>query len=77
MLKVPHHGSAHQDPDFVAATEADVALLSAGRDNTYGHPAPSTLDLLARLGAAWWRTDLQGDLAVVVRDGRVGVLTRD
>ncbi len=77
VLKVPHHGSAHQDPDFVAATEADVALLSAGRDNTYGHPAPSTLDLLARLGASWWRTDLQGDLGVVVRDGRLRVLTRD
>ena len=77
VLKVPHHGSAHQDRDFVLATGADVALLSAGRDNTYGHPAPSTLDLLATLGAAWWRTDLQGDLGVVVRDGRVHVLSRD
>ena len=77
VLKVPHHGSAHQDPDFIAATEAGAALLSAGRDNSYGHPAPSTLDLLARLGAAWWRTDLQGDLGVVVRDGRFRVLTRD
>ena len=77
VLKVPHHGSAHQDPDFIAATGADVALLSAGRDNTYGHPAPATLDLLARLGASWWRTDLQGDLGVVVRDGRLRVLTRD
>lgn len=77
VLKVPHHGSAHQDPDFVLATGADVALLSAGRDNAYGHPAPSTLDLLARLGASWWRTDLQGDLGVVVRDGRPHVLTRD
>lgn len=77
VLKVPHHGSAHQDPDFIAATGADVALLSAGRDNPYGHPAPSTLDLLARLGASWWRTDLQGDLGVVVRDGRLRVLTRD
>lgn len=77
VLKVPHHGSAHQDRDFVLATGAEVALLSAGRDNSYGHPAPSTLDLLATVGAAWWRTDLQGDLGVVVRDGRVHVLTRD
>ncbi|WP_229051427.1 DNA internalization-related competence protein ComEC/Rec2 [Aeromicrobium sp. Leaf350] len=77
VLKVPHHGSAHQDPDFVLATGASVALLSAGRDNDYGHPAPSTLELLARLGATWWRTDLQGDLGVVVRDGGLRVLTRD
>ncbi|GAA1726516.1 DNA internalization-related competence protein ComEC/Rec2 [Aeromicrobium alkaliterrae] len=77
VLKVPHHGSAHQDPDFIAATGASVALLSVGRDNDYGHPAPTALDLLERLGAAWWRTDLQGDVAVVVRDGGLHVLTRD
>ena len=41
VLKVPHHGSAQQDPTFIAATNARLALISAGRDNDYGHPAPA------------------------------------
>ncbi len=77
VLKVPHHGSPHQDPAFIADAQARAALVSAGADNTYGHPSPDTLDLLREAGTAWWRTDLQGDLAVVVRDGDLSVLTRD
>ncbi|MFT4189270.1 MAG: DNA internalization-related competence protein ComEC/Rec2 [Aeromicrobium sp.] len=76
VLKVPHHGSKHQDEEFIAAVGAQAALLSAGRDNDYGHPAPSVLTLLGDLGTAWWRTDEQGDLAVVVEDGRFGVVAR-
>ncbi|MFT4298310.1 MAG: ComEC/Rec2 family competence protein [Aeromicrobium sp.] len=74
VLKVPHHGSAHQDPDFIAATGAAAALISAGRDNPHGHPAPSALELLADCHMAWWRTDLQGDLAVLVREGRWSIV---
>src|SRR4029450_6758414 len=37
VLKVPHHGSAQQDPAFFAATRARVAIASAGVDNDYGH----------------------------------------
>jgi competence protein ComEC len=77
VLKVPHHGSRNQDPTFLEASEARVALVSAGVANPYGHPAPSLLDLLAAQGTRWWRTDLQGDIAVVVREGRLAVLTRD
>lgn len=76
VLKVPHHGSRHQDPQFIADTRARAALLSAGADNTFGHPAPEVLDLLRAMDAAWWRTDQQGDLAVVVRDGEWSVVTR-
>ena len=41
VLKVPHHGSADTDPDFLAATGARVALISVGAHNTYGHPDPA------------------------------------
>ena len=40
VLKIPHHGSARQDPAFFAATGARLAIASAGQDNDYGHPAP-------------------------------------
>jgi competence protein ComEC len=69
VLKVAHHGSARQDPDLVRATGARVALVSVGAGNDYGHPAPSLLALLRATRMQVHRTDQEGDLAVVVRDG--------
>ncbi len=68
VLKIPHHGSSRQDPEFFAATGARVALVSAGVDNDYGHPAPRTVQLVAGLGMTLLRTDQQGSVAVG-RDG--------
>src|SRR5690606_30279787 len=62
VLKVPHHGSPRQDHRFLAATGARLALVSAGVDNDYGHPAPRTLDALTSRGTRVARTDLDGDL---------------
>jgi competence protein ComEC len=74
VLKVPHHGSAHQSPAFLDAVGARVVLTSVGADNTYGHPSPLTLAHLQRGGALSLRTDRDGDLAVVVRGGRLSVV---
>ncbi len=76
VLKVSHHGSSFQDPAFLAATAPELAVISVGADNDYGHPADSTLDLLADLGAAVHRTDTAGDVAVVVTDDGLEVETR-
>ncbi|GAA1939558.1 ComEC/Rec2 family competence protein [Nocardioides hwasunensis] len=76
VLKVPHHGSRHQDVDWLTSLGARLALVSVGEDNDYGHPAADLLAALAGSGARVWRTDLSGDVAVVVRDGEVGVVTR-
>ncbi|MFI6325798.1 ComEC/Rec2 family competence protein [Nonomuraea sp. NPDC050556] len=76
ILKVPHHGSARQDPAFLAAVGARAALISVGADNDYGHPAPVTLGALQRFGATVYRTDLSGDLAVVDQDGHLAVIAR-
>ncbi len=76
ILKVPHHGSAHQDAAFLAGVGARIAVASAGRDNDYGHPAPSTLRALLHSAMRVLRTDRHGDLAVVLRDGRLAVVTR-
>ncbi len=75
VFKVAHHGSANQDAGFVLGTAATLALISVGADNDYGHPAPETLALLHRLGAATYRTDQDGDIAVVDRAGQLGVVT--
>jgi competence protein ComEC len=75
VFKVAHHGSANQDPDFVLGTHASVALISVGADNDYGHPASETLALLRRLGAITYRTDRDGDIAVVDRVGQLAVVS--
>jgi competence protein ComEC len=75
VLKVPHHGSRYQDLDFLRSLDARVALVSVGADNDYGHPSPRTLLPLVRSGTRVLRTDLDGDLAVVVRDGALRTVT--
>lgn len=74
ILKVAHHGSADQSPEFHAAVKARVATISSGKGNSYGHPAPSLLNLLSEHRIAWWRTDLYGDLAIVADDRSVRVM---
>ncbi|GAA2248115.1 ComEC/Rec2 family competence protein [Streptomyces atrovirens] len=66
VLKVAHHGSAYQDPDLIRRAAPRLALISTGEDNTYGHPAPSTVTALRTGGATVLRTDRDGALAVTV-----------
>jgi competence protein ComEC len=76
VLKVPHHGSMYSDPRFLDAVSPAMAIVEVGRDNDYGHPSPGVLLHLRRLGAQVWRTDLDGDIAVVRRDGRLAGVAR-
>ncbi|NYE37797.1 competence protein ComEC [Nocardioides cavernae] len=75
VLKVPHHGSRHQDTDWLTSLGARVALVSVGEDNDYGHPAPDLLTALGAAGMRVWRTDLAGDVVIVAREDGVGVVT--
>lgn len=73
LLKVGHHGSLTSTGDsLLAAVRPDLALISVGRRNRYGHPAPAVLDRLARYGVPVARTDENGSLIVRVQpDGSV------
>lgn len=64
VLKVAHHGSAYQEPALLARARPRLALISCGRDNDYGHPAPRTVSALREGGALVMRTDLDGAIAV-------------
>ena len=70
ILKVAHHGSADEGlPRLLAQTRPRIAVISCGKDNDYGHPAPSTLaDLEAYPGLDVFRTDRDGGV-VVESDG--------
>ncbi len=73
VLKVPHHGSPHQDAQFAAAVHPRDAIISVGLNNDYGHPAQSTIAMYQALGATVWRTDRQGAVAVVWDGHHLGV----
>ncbi len=66
VLKVPHHGSRTTPARFLTAVRLpSVALVSAGRDNLFGHPHPEIVSTLTGIGARVLRTDLHGDVAVL------------
>jgi competence protein ComEC len=50
LLKVGHHGSrGSSDPDWICALGPEVAVISAGRRNRFGHPHAETLETLRRI----------------------------
>ncbi|MFA5999759.1 MAG: MBL fold metallo-hydrolase [Candidatus Paceibacterota bacterium] len=64
ILKVGHHGSrTSTSRAFAQAVAPTYALISAGKDNKYGHPHRETLDMLDKLGINVLRTDLLGTIA--------------
>ena len=76
IVKVPHHGSRYQAPDFARWSGARIALVCVGEDNDYGHPSGTTLDQYRSAGATIGRTDQQGDLAVVSVGARLTLIPR-
>jgi competence protein ComEC len=64
VLKVPHHGSDSSDLSWLATNSGELAVVSVGPDNDYGHPSPEVIDTLAGAGAQIHRTDLDGDLVL-------------
>ncbi|UCH36100.1 MAG: MBL fold metallo-hydrolase [Armatimonadota bacterium] len=70
VLKVPHHGAdAETTVDFVRAVRPELAVLSVGADNPYGHPSPAVVERLRAAGAKVMRTDIAGAITVTT-DGR-------
>lgn len=64
-LLVGHHGSAgSSSPQFLASARPAVAIVSVGRANPFGHPAPATIARLTDVGAPVWRTDLDGEVTL-------------
>ncbi len=52
VLKAGHHGSrTSTSPEFAEATSPEYAIISASKDNTYGHPHKEVLDILNKVNA--------------------------
>lgn len=68
LLKAAHHGSSTSSgEEFLAAVSPDTAVISCGRNNSYGHPASAVVNRLKNLGAEIRRTDFEG--TVLIRKG--------
>lgn len=75
IYKVSHHGSKFQDESFTRALSPTISVISVGVGNTYGHPAPETIQSLTRLGSRVLRTDLDGAIAIRANQHRFRVRT--
>jgi competence protein ComEC len=73
VVKVAHHGSADQAPELYEALGSDIALISVGQDNSYGHPTKRTLDTLALSGTKVLRTDEMGAIGITETDSGLEV----
>lgn len=71
ILKVGHHGSKYStSQDFLDRVDPEVAIISVGANNSYGHPAQEVLDRLNSGGIEIHRTDLEGSISVLT-DGEI------
>ncbi len=63
VLKVGHHGSAGStSADWLEAIEPEIAVISVGKGNSYGHPKKKVLSLLEDFDCTVYRTDKNGSI---------------
>lgn len=73
IYKVSHHGSRYQDFQLLTELSPQLAIISVGAENTFGHPAPEVLSALELAGARVLRTDRDGAVAVHAAEHRLTV----
>jgi len=70
VLKVGHHGSETSTSYvFLREVMPEYAVISAGKNNPYGHPHDNTMSRLRDAGVVVYRTDMQGDI-ICASDGK-------
>ncbi len=68
VVKIPHHGAKSSlHPRWIQRLNADVAVVSAGRGNRYGHPARPVLQAYERRHMKVYRTDSDGAIVLSVK----------
>lgn len=70
VLKIGHHGSkTSTSGEFLKMVSPQIAVISAGKGNSYGHPHKEVLEVLAKYGIRILRTDELGDIKIL-SDGK-------
>lgn len=66
VLKIGHHGSkTSSSEEFLEKVSPEIAVISAGKDNQYGHPHQEALERLENYGIRTLRTDEEGDIKII------------
>ena len=74
VLKVGHHGSANATyQSFLEKVQPQIAVISCGENNDYGHPHQSVLKLLKQMDCDVYRTDKDGTVTVYTDGTKIGV----
>ena len=77
VLKCGHHGSdTATTEEFAEAVNPQIAVISCGEDNSYGHPHPRVMQTLGSLDCELWRTDMQGTMVIRSDGERVSIEKR-
>lgn len=72
ILQAGHHGSAGSTSSpWLREVQPRFVVVSCGRNNRYGHPAPATLERIAEAGADVLRTDQAGDIRFILKGDRL------
>ena len=76
VLKVGHHGSRTSTTKaLLEKVNPKYAVISLGKDNSYGHPHKSTLKLLDEFGVETYRTDENGTVVISTEGSGVTIKT--
>ena len=74
VLKAAHHGSKYSTPsELLQMTDPVYTIISAGRDNRYGHPHEELMERLKEQGCRIYQTPESGAVTMRVRNGRIKV----
>ncbi len=69
-IKVPHHGSKNGlTKELLDVTNPEVAVISSGKGNSFGHPHKEVIELLHEAEVRTYRTDTEGDVELIT-DGK-------
>ena len=76
ILKVPHHGSRFQSELFLRQISPEIAIISVGESNSYGHPDSSLVEKLRVMGSRVYRSDKDGPISLSWRfdEGAMGYI---
>ena len=70
VLKISHHGSkTSSSADFLEKVTPEIAVISVGKDNSYGHPHQEVLETLNKYAIKVLRTDQSEDIKII-SDGK-------
>lgn len=70
VIKLGHHGSTSSTSEaFLKKVNPSVAVISVGKDNSYGHPHSETLSLIKKYDIKLYRTDTDGSI-IITSDGK-------